>query len=283
MDIRRQFQGEYLVGVVRRGEEVFVPDGNFEIREGDMISITASPIEMQKLLKKLSALQKSAKSIMIVGASKTAFYLAKMLTDAGNSVKIIEQDKQRCEMFSNGLPGAVVINGDGASQELLLEEGIDKVDAFVALTGMDEENILLSYFAQAKNVPTVIPKVNRNEFVSMAQSFGLYSMVSSKKSVLDVISRYVRALENSQGSNVENLYKLMDGKAEALEFKVGSDFEHVAIPLKRLDLKSNIRIVGIIRGRKTILPTGDDEILAGDKVIVLAAGHRIGKLSDIIA
>lgn len=283
IEMRKKYPGNYLVGTVERGDEVFIPDGNFVLRSGDKVGFTASPQEIQKLFKALGILQKKARSVMILGASTTAYYLAKMLLASGNPVKIIEKDRQRCEQFSELLDGAVIIEGDGARQELLLEEGIASTDAFVALTGMDEENILISFFATSQNVPKVISKVNRGELAYMAEKLGLDTIVSPRSVVLDIISRYARALENSLGSNVETLYKLMDGKAEALEFKVKDDFEHQNIPLRNLKLKKNIIVAGIIRNRKAIIPGGDDVILSGDHIVVLAAGHLMNDLSDIFA
>ena len=281
-EMRKKYDAKFLVCVVQREDEVFIPDGSFVLKSGDKIGLTASPSEIQKLLKMLGILQKQARNVMILGASRTAFYLAKRLLLVGNTVKIIEKDKQKCAEFSNLLPGAMVICGDGASQELLLEEGLETTDAFVALTGMDEENILISIFASTKNVPKVIAKVNRNELASMAEDLGLDCIVSPKKIISDIVTRYARALENTIGSNVENLYKIMDGKAEVLEFSVQSDFEYVNIPLKDMHLKSNILIAGILRGKKIIIPAGDDVIMPGDNVIVLAAGGRMQDLLDII-
>ncbi len=283
IEMRKKFPGNYLVGTVERDDEVFIPGGNFVLKAGDRVGFTASPADIQKLFKQLGILRKKARSVIILGASTTAYYLAKMLLASGNPVKIIEKDRSRCEDFSEKLPGAVIIEGDGARQELLLEEGIASTDAFVTLTGMDEENILISFFAKSQNVPKIITKVNRIELATMAEKLGLDTIVAPRSVVLDIISRYARALENSMGSNVETLYKLMDGKAEALEFIVKEDFEHQQIPLKALKLKKNIIIAGIIRNRKVIIPGGDDFILAGDRIVVLAAGHYLNDLSDILS
>lgn len=283
MQLRKRFSAKFLVCVVQRGEEVYVPGGNFVLEEGDRIGITATPNEIQKLLRQLGIVQKHAKSVMILGASRTAYYLAKMLLDNGTSVKVVDVNRKKCEEFAALLPQAVVIEGDGIQQELLQEEGIGSVDAFVALTGMDEQNILVSFFAGSQNVPKVIAKVNRHELGAMAEKLGLECIISPKRIIADVLSRYARALKNSEGSQVETLYKLMDGKAEALEFRVGADFRGCEIPLKDLAIKPNILIAGILRGRRTaILPSGDDVIRVGDKVVVLAAGKRMDDLSDIL-
>ena len=161
IDLKKKHPDNFLVCAVQRGDKLYIPDGNFVLKSGDKIGITSSSVEIQRLLRKLGILQKQARDVMILGATRTSYYLSKLLLAAGNSVKIIDADRERCKEFSDSLPGAVIINGDPARQELLLEEGIGNVDAVVALTGMDEENILLSYFAAMQNVPKVIAKVNR--------------------------------------------------------------------------------------------------------------------------
>ena len=280
-DLRRKYQVHLLVCVVQRGEEVYIPDGNFVLKSGDKIGIAATKSEVLKFLKMIDASQRQARNIMIMGASRTAYYLSNMLIASGSSVKVIELDRKKCEVFSEQVPGAVVICGDAAHQELLMEEGISSMDAFISLTGMDEENLLVSMFASSQNVPKVISKVNRKEFLSTAERLGLDSILTPKKIISDTIVRYARALQNSLGSNVETLYNLMDGEAEALEFKAVSDCKLLEIPLKDLRLKPNILVAGIIRSRKIIIPSGNDSIRAGDKVIVIAAGSRLSDLSDI--
>lgn len=284
MDVRKKYDAKFLVTVVQRDDEVYIPGGNFELKSGDKIGITAEQSEVAKLFGMLGIMQKRARSVMILGASRTAYYLAKLLVAGGNNVKIIEKDEDRCREFASQFGDDVVmICGDGAKQELLLEEGIDGTDAFVALTGIDEQNILLSIFASSRKVPKVIAKVNRSEFGVLAENLGIESMVSPQKIVSDIVTRYARALENSMGSSVETLYKLMDGKVEALEFSVGDSFEYQDIPLRQLTLKPGILIGGIIRGRKPLIPGGDDRILPGDKVIVIAAGKIVRDLADIMA
>ena len=284
IELRQKYPQKFLACVVQRGDEVVIPDGQFVLKSGDKVGFTATPSEMNKLMKNLGLMKKQARNVMILGASKTAFYLAKQLLAGGSSVKIIEKDTARCESFSEQLPGVVMINGDGAQQELLLEEGLKTMDAFVALTGMDEQNILISYFATSVEVPTVIAKVNRDEFAVMAEKLGLDRLVSPRKTVADILVQYARAVQNSmESSSVETLYKLMDDKAEALEFAVRADCGLVDVPLKDLTTKPNTLIAGIFRNKKTIIPSGNDTIQAGDKVVVLTAGHRIGNLSDILA
>ena len=282
IDIRKKYRANFLVCAVKRGEEVYIPDGHFTLEANDIIALTAAPTEIQKLLKEIGIMQKGARNIIILGASKTAYYLAEMLIKSGNSVKIIELNQKRCEEFAAALPGVVMINGDGASRELLLEEGIRNADAFVSLTGMDEENILISIFAASQNVPKVITKVNRAELAEMAEKLGLDTIVTPKNIIADVVTSYSRALHRSTGSRVEAVHKLMNDKIEALEFEVGDDFAYKGVTLSELSLKPNILLAGIIRKRKIIIPSGADCILSNDRVIALSSGQSLKDLSDII-
>lgn len=281
-EMRERFKASFLICAVQRDGNVFIPSGNFTLQGGDKIGLTANQAEILKLLKELKLIQKQTKSVTILGGSRTAFYLAKRLVNAGNSVKIIEQNLERCKEISELLPEVSVIHADGTQQEVLEEEGLDRTDAFVALTGIDEENILISYFALKKGVPKVIVKVNREELASIASDMGLDCVISPKNITADAITQYARALQNSMGSKVETLYKLMDSNIEALEFKVNSDFRGIQIPLRDMQLKTQILIAGIIRGRKTIIPAGDDVILPGDRVIVIAGQKGLHDLSDIL-
>lgn len=284
IELRKKYNLNFLISVVKRGNEVYIPDGNFVLKTGDHICLTANFIEIQKLLKMLGLAKKQSKSVMILGATTTCYYLAKMLIRSGTDVTIIDKDIDRCNQFAEKLPEAVIINGDGAKQEVLMEEGIASTDAFVSLTGMDEENILISFFAQSQNVPRVIAKVNRNELAAMAEKLGLDSIVSPKKAVSNVVTSYARALENSLGSNVETMYKLMGGSVEALEFNVQTDFKAQHIPLKEMKLKKDVLIAGIIRKRKAFVPTGNDEIVAGDKIVIMAksSDQKMNDLADIL-
>ena len=282
MEMRQKYKAKVLVCYVRRGDEVVIPNGMFRLKSGDWVGITASANELQKLFKSFGAYQKQAKNVMILGGSRTAHYLADMLIESGGSVKIIERDEEICERLSEALPKAVIINGDGAEHELLLEEGIKSLDAFVSLTNLDEANILLSIFASNQNVPKAIAKVNRDELGRLAENMGLDSIVSPKSMIANVLVSYARALENSVGSSIETLYKIADGKAEALEFNVKPDSKVIGIPLKDLESKNGILIAGIIRQNQTVIPAGSDMILAGDSVVVISSEHRLGDLDDIL-
>ena len=281
-EISTKFKSNVLVCAVQRNNDTVIPDGNFVVEAGDKISIAANFNEINKLMRSVGQYQKKARSIMILGGGKASYYLAKMLLMAGNSVKIVEKDMKKCQQLCELLPKAVILNGDGSDQELLQEEGLDSLDAFIALTGMDEENILVSLFAMAHNVPQVITKVNSSELGIMAEKLGIDYLVSPKASASNVVVRYARALENSAGSNVETLYRIMDGTAEALEFIVTEESKVTNRPLKEIAFKSNILISAIFRKGKTIVPTGDDFILKGDKVIVVSTKRHLNNLTDVL-
>lgn len=281
-ELRKSYDAKFLICAVQRGDSVVIPDGNYVLEPGDRIELTAAPSEISKLLKLLGILRKQSKSVMILGASRAAYYLTRMLLASGTGVTVIERDHQRCQHFSELLPGATVICDDGSKQELLMAEGLTSRDAFVSLTGMDEENILVSFFALSQGLPKVITKVNRDELHATAERLGLDSLIASRHVSSNVVSRYARALQNSLGSNMEALYRILDGKAEAIEFAVHSDCVLTGIPLSEMRLRSGILIAGIIRGRKTIIPSGTDCIYVGDHIIVLAAGMQIHQLTDIL-
>lgn len=282
-DLRSRSGASFLVCAVLRGKSAHIPRGMFILRGGDRIGLIAAPEDMQKLLNNLGILQKRAKHVFLLGASRIAGYLSEELIRSGNSVKIIEKDENRCDEISAMLgAGAVVIHGDGAQHEVLDEEGLASADAFVALTGMDEENLLISYYALDHGVPKVIAKLNQEAYHELGEQLGVECTVSPKRITADVILQYARALQSSMGSRVETLYSLMNGTVEALEFAVSSDFEYTNIPLKDLKIKPDILLAGIIRGSKNIIPGGEDIIKPDDKVIIIAAGRKLCDLSDVI-
>ena len=280
--MRDKYRANYLICTVQRNNQVYIPDGHFELQAGDRIGLVAEHGETKKLLNMLGLLRKQAKSVMILGGGKPTYYLAKKLISLGVDVKIIEKKLPTCEFLAAEIPDAVIIHGDGAQQEILLEEGIGHMDAFVSLTGMDEQNIMLSIFASMQNVPKVVAKINRDELLTMAEKLGVESIISPSQLSANIIVRYARALKNTMGSNIETLYKLVDGKAEALEFKVASDSKVVGIPIKEIKLKKNVLIAGITRDTNIIIPSGNDMILADDRVIIISAEQRLNDLDDIL-
>lgn len=279
--IRKKCPVQFVVCVVQRGNEVYIPKGAFKLKAGDKVAFMVKRTDSHKFLKSIGMVQKRGRNVILLGGSTIAYYLAKMLSANGYDVTIIERKMERCQEISEKLSNkANVICGDGMQQDLLWEEGIQSTDAFVALTGNDEENILVSFYAMSQEVPKVVAKINNNELSSLAERLGLDCIVSPRKIVADVLTSYARALKNSMKSKMETMYSLMDDKAEALEFVALADCSLVNKKLKELNLKPNIVIAGITRGKETIIPTGDDTILAGDSVIVVATDAHLYDLSD---
>ncbi len=283
MDLRKKCPIEFVVCAVQRNEEVHIPTGTFVLESGDRVAFMVKRAETHKFLKRLGVVQKQGRDVILLGGSTTAYYLARILVNNGFYVKIIERNEERCAELAEILPGGVaLIHGDGMNHDLLWEEGIKGTDALVALTGSDEENILISFYASSQQVPKVIAKVNQPEIADLAEKLGLDSIVSPRKLVADALTRYARALNTKQSSKVETMYSLMDDRAEALEFKVLADCKLNGIALKDLSLKPNIIIAGIIRGKETIIPSGDDKIQQDDSVIVVATDSRLYDLSEVL-
>lgn len=282
-DLRKNRKEKFLVCTISRNDEIFIPYGNFRLKSGDKIGVIVADGDITKVLSLLGIQQKAVNKVMIIGAGIISRYLAKMLGASHIPVKLIESDENLCNEIGESLPSNVtLIHGDGMSQDILLEEGITSTDAFLALTGKDELNILISFYAMSQKVGKIITKVNNNEFSLLAEKLGLTSIFTPRKIVADYIVKYARALQNSLGSQIETLYSLMNGLAEAAEFKVLPDFEKANIPLKQLKFKKDYIVAGIIRNRQAIIPSGDDVILPDDHVIIIASGKQIYTLSNII-
>ncbi|MCI9530351.1 MAG: Trk system potassium transporter TrkA [Lachnospiraceae bacterium] len=273
---------DVLICSVERGEEVYIPSGNFELQEKDVITVVASSKKANEFFRKIGMATNRIKSCMIIGGGETTYYLAKQLLPMGISIKIIEQDKERCNELSDLLPQAMVIHGDGTERNLLYEEGLLQAHSFVSWTSLDEENIMLSLFAQSVSKAKTITKVHRIDYDEIIDKLDLGSVLYPKNITAEYILQYVRAMQNSIGSNVETLYRLIDGKVEALEFRVRERSELVGVPLKELQLKENVLIACISRRGIIITPGGQDTIEVGDTVAVVTTNQGFHDLRDIL-
>lgn len=282
-DMYARFQVKILVCAVERGNDVFIPDGEYIMNAGDRLHIAAPHVDSEMFFKLWGERREKIKKVIICGGGRVSFYLATQLCKLGMQIKIIEKEEEKCENLCELLPKATVINGDASDHDLLMEEGIQDADALIALTGMDEENIIMSLFAKSQGVSKIIVKVNEDRRARMIEEFGIDSIVSAKTATADAILSYVRARRNSQGStNVETMYQLIDGKAEALEFIVKSENSYTNIPLKELSVRPNNLIACIARKRKIIIPNGEDCIQVGDSVIIITMEKQIQDIQDIL-
>ena len=268
-DLHMLSRCEVLICIVERGKEVLIPSGEVELKAGDMISVVASPVNASRFFKTIGIETNQVKNTMIIGGGKISFYLAKRLLEMGIQVKIIEKDRDACERLCEILPKAMIINGDGTDRELLAEEGLAKAEGFAALTNMDEENVMLALYAKSMSKAKKITKVNRNTFDTIIGSLNIGSLIYPKHITSETILQYVRAMQNSIGSNVETLYRLVDGNAEALEFVIKGKSEVTDIPLQELQLKPHILVCAINRKGKNIIPKGQDCIQEGDSVVII--------------
>lgn len=281
LDIQKKFRVKVLVCAVQRGTDVIIPRGDFILKSGDKVHITASRKELVKFMKALGIYRHKTKNIMIIGGGKMGYYLAKQLSENGGySVKVIESDVNRCEVLSEALPLVQVINADGTDRDVLFEQGIENLDAFVALTTIDEENIISSMYASSLGIIKTVAKVNRVSS-NVLQSIGMDSAFSSKSIAADRIVGYIRAIGNSGESSVQTLYKLVNGKIEALEFRITADFGRTGIPLKELKIHKDTLIASIIRGNTVIFPGGEDTIEIGDSVIIVSKSKQFRSINEI--
>lgn len=281
-DISAKFKCDVLVCVVERGGEVIIPRGDFCLQERDTISIVTSPRLAASFFKRIGVVTNQVKNTILVGGGELAYYLARQLLDMGIGVKIIEQKKERCEILSDLLPKAIIIHGDGTSEELLMEEGLATAESFVALTNFDEENILLSLFAGSSSNAKTITKINRINFDKVVKNLDLGTVIHPKYITAEYILQYVRAMQNSVGSNVETLYQIIENKVEALEFWIHTDHPPVGIPIQELNLKKNLLISCINRNGRIIIPRGQDVIQKGDTVVVVTSNRGLKDIRDIL-
>ena len=275
-------KGRVRICTVERGNEVYIANGETRIQAGDKASIVAKPEIAAKFFKKSGFNIGRSRDVILLGGGKVSFYLAQRLIKSGANVKIIERNEQRCNLLSSMLHDAMIIHGDCMDQELLLSEGIESADGVAALMDYDEENILISLYIKSVSHAKIITKINNESFDTIISNLGLESVISPKTLTGEYIARYIRAMQNSLGSNVETLYRLHEDRVEALEFRAKSNSRTVDTPLMQLDLKDDLQVICISRGGKIILPQGSDVIKPDDSVVVVTKHKGLSDLNDIL-
>ena len=282
-NLGRHISGEILICAVERDGQVYIPGGDFQMRQGDSISFVASRTITKSFLEGIGFKTNHVKDTLIIGGGKAAFYLAKQLIPMGINVKIIEKSKARCEELSILLPKAVIINGDGSDQELLEEEGLSYAESFVPLTGIDEENILLTLYAKKISNAKVITKINRITFKEVINGLQLGSVIYPRYITAEAIIAYVRAKKDSMNSNIETLYHMFDSRVEATEFRVDEASRVTDVPLKDLPLKKDLLVSFINRDDKILIPSGQDCIRVGDTVMVVTTHTGLNDIKHILS
>jgi len=281
-DISGNNKTDYQICAVERDDEVFIPSGDFKLKALDKVYILTKPKDAMKMFKTFGVTVETGRTAILVGGGRIAVYLARQLIAGNISVKIIEVNEEKCEELSELVPEATILCGDGLDKELLLEEGLANVDSFASLTGLDEENIILSLYAASVSKAKIITKINKLSFDNIISKMEIGSIIEPKYLTSEYIIQYVRAIQNSMGSNVESLYKIVGGKAEALEFVVREDSAVTNLSLETLKLKDNLLIASIKRNGKLIVPSGQDTIKVGDSVIVITTHKKLSDLTDIL-
>ena len=281
-DIPSRLSQSLLICMARRNGQVIIPDGSFVVQKGDILTIVSEISQAQKLFDAIGVRTNKVKNTLIIGGGDTSYYLTKLLERSGIGVKIVEKNRKRCEELSELFPFATIDCGDGSNQELLDEERLETLDSLVACTGIDEVNAILSLYAKKKVRTKVITKLNRIEFNDVVRELDLDSVIKPKSLTAYRILQYVRAMHNSQDSNVETLYKLVDGQVEALEFLIRGESDVTGITLAEMRLKKNVLIAGITRNGRLIIPGGQDTFQAGDSVIVVTTNIGFHDIHDIL-
>lgn len=283
-EFRQKIGINIIVCAVQRGDDVIIPDGHYAFKDGDKIYVTGSHEELLNLMRAFNLQKKKIKSVMIIGGGNMALYLARRLIKLGMNIRIIEIDRNRCDYLASELPRARIIWGDGTDTELLIDEDIDNVDACVTLMDTDEENILVSLFASSRNVDKTISNISRMSFIEMIPKLGYDgSIVSPINATAQHILTHVRATENAMGSSLNTLYKIVDNKAEVIEFTATDKFNGSGITLMEMKLKGGIVVAGIIRNGELIVPGGSSVIAPNDRVIIVTTNEGMGDLNDILA
>lgn len=278
----KNITNDILICAVERNGEVYMPNGDFVLQSGDVVSFVSERHIARDFLKQIGLATRRVKDTMIIGASKAAYYLAKELLNMGISVKIIEKEKENCESLSVKLPKAIIINGDGTDPDILKEEGIETVQSFIPLTGIDEENIMLTLYAKQVSKAKVVTKINRVNYKQVINNLDLGSLVYPKYITSEAIIAYVRAKKNSMGSNIETLYHMFDSRVEAIEFIVEENSKVSGVPIKDLKLKKDVLISFINHNGHIIIPTGNDEIEDGDTVMIVTKNTGFTGIDDIV-
>lgn len=282
ISIGQKFKTKILICAVQRGNEVVIPSGRFTIKEGDKICFTAQAKDLRDFLTEANIIKTPLRNIMIVGGNRVAYYLAKQLAQKKYKIKLIEKDMDNAEALSDKLDKVTVVCGPYMSHDVLMEEGIENIDVFVALTDADEENVIISMFANKMGIKRTITQIQGDDLYDMLDMAGIENNVSPKAILADSISSYIRALSNSRGSNVLSLYRLVKGQVEALEFDAKNKHSKIYNkPLRSLKIKSNCLIACIIRNDRVIIPDGNTDIQLGDHVVVVTTHKDFDDLSEI--
>lgn len=281
--INRNFKGKIIICAIDRDGETIIPSGSTKLHAGDRIYLTGTVKDINSFLKYDDLITGKIRNVLICGGSSISTYLARLLIDSNIHVKIIDINQDKCEKLSEIIPDAVIVNGDASNQNVLYEEGIEEVDAFISLTNIDEENIIYSMFASNLHVPKIITKVNHIELDGIVSKANIDTVVTPHKIATDHIVKYVRAISNSEKSECSAIYTLENNNFEMLEFNVSDDFKSIGVKLRDMNIKEDVIVISILRNNKIIFPGGNDTIEKGDIIVCIDSDNRVKNINDILA
>jgi trk system potassium uptake protein TrkA len=279
-DLPTKFESKILICAISRSDRVIIPSGDFELHADDKINIIASPKDIYAFFRNIGAFKKRCKNVIILGGGRIAFYLAKQLKRIGIKIKIIENDYEKCLMLKENLDNVDIIQADYKDFGTLTEEGLDYTDALIALSDNDETNMIISMLSNGKNI-RIITKIDSGSLAAMLDRIGIDTVISPKLLTANQIIRHVRGRQES-GGRVSNLYRILNNKAEAVEFIANNSFKQLSVPLKNIAFKSNLIIASIIRNETMLIPNGEDTIEENDRVLVVTTAEFFDELNDIL-
>ena len=273
----REVMPDIIIAAISRAGKVILPKKNDEIQENDILYAIGDKKVIAQLHKKIHEEEPARlNNVMIIGGGKTGFYLAQKLEEYGTSVKIVEHDLDRCRYLSTNLNNVMVLHGEGTDIDLLEEENMDSMDAFITATGYDEENLLLALTAKKHGIPDVISKVSHENYQDLISQMGVDMVLNPLDITTSNILRYI------QGSNKIISSVLIQGQAEIMEIIVNSKMKMLGVPIGQLDLPDDVLIAAIHRGNKVIIPDDDTEIELNDRVILLNLLTGIGDIEKLM-
>ena len=281
-EVVTKYNSNLLICTIEREDESYIANGDFVFEEKDVVSIIATPKNAYEFFANIKCKGHTIKNALVVGGGVITHYLCEVLEKSHISLTVIDKDLKRCEELSTLWDKVKVIHGDETDHDLLIEEGVEKCGAFVSLCDSDEENVLLSLFAKGEGCNKTVTKVNRNDYDSVLSQLELDTSVCPRSITADTILRYVRAMENAMGSNMETLYNIIPGQVEAAEFIVRENSPIIGTPLSQLKFKKDVLIASIARGKETIIPRGNDCIEAGDSVVVVSKHIGLHDVADVL-
>lgn len=277
-------KGNVLFCGIERKDKFIIPGGEYTFHKDDRLYVIGEHREIQAFFKRLGKYKNRIKTSMIIGGGRVCYYLVKAIDEIGVTSKIIEKDIKKCEELTELLPDSIIIHGDGMDQELLLSESLTEVDSFITLTGRDEDNLIASLFASNKDVNNIITKITRDNYNDIAKTVGIDSIISPKLVTANKIIKYVRSLKNTRGCCeccIENVYKICNEKAEAIEFIINSNTANLDLKLKDIQFNEDCLVATIVRNNITIIPTGDDQLKVDDRVIIVTKNSKLLDINDI--